>query len=127
MGDVLPSCTLAQRTARPRWLAAPQAALRAAQAMQAAKGAAALSAPTRGLAAASPRAGLLRQRVVVPGQRAASKAGHDHRLVRRARIDQPVSPPYRVERSEKPPWYVVRMPGGVRGGDREEPSYSLLP
>ena len=30
MGDVLPSCTGAQRAARPGWLAAPQAALRAA-------------------------------------------------------------------------------------------------
>src|SRR5271167_3099523 len=66
-GDVLPSCTLAQRTARPRWLAAPQAALRAAQAVQAAQRAAALPAPTRGLAAARPRVGLVRQRVVVLG------------------------------------------------------------
>ena len=25
----------------------------------------------------------------------------------------------------EPPWYVTRMPGGVRGGDREEPPYSI--
>jgi hypothetical protein len=35
------------------------------------------------------------------------------------------SPPYRVQRSGKPLWYVIRMPGGVRGGNREEPPYSI--
>ena len=33
---------------------------------------------------------------------------------------------YRVERPGKPPWYAIRMPGGVRGGDREEPPYSMI-
>src|ERR1700752_1597399 len=32
---------------------------------------------------------------------------------------------YRVERPGKPPWYAIRMPGGVRGGDREAPPYSI--
>jgi hypothetical protein len=127
MGDVLPSCTLAQRAARPRWLAAPQAALRAAQAVQAAQRAAALPVPTRGLAAASPRAGLVRQRLVVLGQLATSEDCYGHRLVRRAGTDQSISPPSGVERAEKPPWCAIRTPGGVRGGDREEPPYSILP
>jgi hypothetical protein len=33
----------------------------------------------------------------------------------------------RVHSPGKPPWYVIRMPGGVRGGDREEPPYSIAP
>src|SRR3984957_17577880 len=94
---------LAQRTARPCWLPAPQTARRPAQAVQAAQGTAALPAPTRGLAAASPRASLVRQRVVVPGQLAASEDCHGHRLVRRAGTDQSLGPPSGVERAEKPP------------------------
>src|SRR6202035_1662743 len=90
-----------------------------------AQGTAALPAPTRGLAAASPRASLARQRVVVPGQLAASEDCHGHCLVRRAGTDQSLGPPYGVERAEKPPWYATRTPGGVRGGDREEPPYSI--
>ena len=31
----------------------------------------------------------------------------------------------RVNRPGKPPWYVIRTPGGVRGGDRAEPPYSM--
>src|SRR5215469_13289988 len=54
MGDVLPSCTGAQRAARPGWLAAPQAALRAAQALQTARGTAAVPVSTWGLVATSP-------------------------------------------------------------------------
>src|SRR5271154_226837 len=95
--------------------------------MPEARGAGGVPSAIRGLAAASPRAALIRPRVVVPGQRAASKAGHEPRLVRCSGIGQSVSPPYRVKRSGKPPWYVTRMPGGVRGGDRKEPPYSILP
>ena len=125
MGDVLPPCTGAQRAARPRWLAAPQAALRAAQALQAARGTATVPLSTRGLAATSPRAGLLRPRLVVSGQFAAGEDRHEHHLVRPTWTDQPDSPPCRAKRPGKPPWYVVRTPGGVRGGDREEPPYSI--
>ena len=31
----------------------------------------------------------------------------------------------RVERCWKPPWYVIRTPGGVKGGRREAPPYSM--
>ena len=31
-----------------------------------------------------------------------------------------------VEHCRKPPWYVIRMPGGVRGGRREAPPYSIF-
>ena len=31
----------------------------------------------------------------------------------------------RVEHCRKPPWYVTRTPGGVRGGCREAPPYSM--
>src|SRR5437667_4475257 len=85
------------------------------------------SARRRGLAAAIPAAGLVWPRVVVPGQFATGEDRHEHRLVRQAGLDQSVSPPYRVEHSGKPPWYVTRMPGGVRGGNREGPPYSILP
>jgi hypothetical protein len=64
---------------------------------------------------------------VVPGQLAASEDCHGHLLVPPAGTDQSISPPYGVERAEKPPWYATRTPGGVRGGDREEPPYSILP
>jgi hypothetical protein len=63
----------------------------------------------------------------VPGQLAASEEGHDHRLVRPVRPNQSDSPPYRIKRPGEPPWYVARMPGGVRGGDREGPPYSIVP
>jgi hypothetical protein len=58
-------------------------------------------------------------------QFAARKDRHEHRLVRPTRADQPDSPPCRTKRPGKPPWYVVRTPGGVRGGNREEPPYSI--
>jgi hypothetical protein len=69
----------------------------------------------------SPGAGLLRPRMVVPGQFAAGEDRHEHRLVRPPRSDQSDSPPCRAKRPGKPPWYVARTPGGVRGGTREEP------
>ena len=31
-----------------------------------------------------------------------------------------------VEHCRKPPWYVIRMPGGVRGGRREASPYSIF-
>src|ERR1700751_2427212 len=34
---------------------------------------------------------------------------------------------YRVEPPGKPPWHAISMPGGVRGGDREPPPYSIQP
>src|SRR5215472_15187946 len=94
--------------------------------MQAARGTAPVPVSARGLAPAGAAAGLVRPRVVVPGQFASGEDRHEHRLVRSARLDQSDSPPYRVEHSGKPPWYAIRTPGGVRGGDREEPPYSIL-
>jgi Group II intron, maturase-specific domain len=78
-----------------------------------------------GLAAAGAAAGFVRPRVVVPGQLASGEDRHDPYLVRPTGLDPSGGPPYRVERTEKPPWYVIRMPGGARGWDREEPPYSI--
>src|SRR5206468_10817707 len=71
------------------WLRRKLRCVRLKQCKQAQR-AAALPGPTRGLAAASPRAGLVRQRVVVPGELAASEDCHAHRLVRRAGTDQSI-------------------------------------
>ena len=49
----------------------------------------------------------------------------DHRMVRSTRAGQPRGPSRRVEHCRKPPRYVERMPGGVRGGNREELPYSI--
>src|SRR5215472_8838805 len=95
--------------------------------MQAASGTATVPVSTRGLAVAGAAAGFVRPRVVVPGQLASGEDCHEHHLVRPTGLDQSDSPPYRVERSGKPPWYVIRMPGGVRGGNRKGPPYSIRP
>jgi len=68
------------------------------------------------LAVTSPRAGVLRPRVVMPSQFAAGEDRHEYRLVRPTRIAQPDSSPCRAQRSGKPPRYVARTPGGVRRG-----------
>jgi hypothetical protein len=34
--------------------------------------------------------------------------------------------PIGARRCRKPPWYAIRMPGGVRGGRREASPYSIL-
>src|SRR5215472_12029468 len=94
--------------------------------MQAASGTATVPVSTRGLAVAGAAAGFVRPRVVVPGQLASGEDCHEHHLVRPPGLDQSDSPPYRVERSEKPPLYVIRMPGGVRGGNRKGPPYSIV-
>src|SRR5690606_1642901 len=50
---------------------------------------------------------------------------HDHRLVPRPGPDPPGRPSPCVTNFRKPPWYVERMPGGVGGGNREEPAYPI--
>src|SRR5690606_16583816 len=66
------------------------------------------------------RQGLLAQSPKLPSQR-----GHDHRLVPRPGPDPPGRPSPCVTNFRKPPWYVERMPGGVGGGNREEPAYPI--
>src|SRR5690606_6456629 len=73
------------------------------------------------LASRPQRQGLLAQSPKLPSQR-----GHDHRLVPRPGPDPPGRPSPCVTNFRKPPWYVERMPGGVGGGNREEPAYPII-
>src|SRR5690606_23858258 len=72
------------------------------------------------LASRPQRQGLLAQSPKLPSQR-----GHDHRLVPCPGPDPPGRPSPCVTNFRKPPWYVERMPGGVGGGNREEPAYPI--
>src|SRR6185437_15896823 len=74
---------------------------------------------------ASTTTGRVGKRMVAARRQPASQVGHAERLVRRVGADGDGGAPRRVEPCRKPPWYEVRMPGGVRGGRREASPYSI--
>src|SRR5450432_2891332 len=54
------------------------------------------------------------------------QAGHADRVVRQSGAGNNGRPPCCVKQCRKPPWYVTRTPGGVRGGHCEVPPYSIF-
>src|SRR5271157_2525620 len=80
----------------------------------------------RRLAVAGVGFGALGQRVVASGMQPSRSRGYVQEMVREAGAGQPSQPACGVERRRKPP-DTMSTSGGVRGGDREEPSYSILP
>src|ERR1700674_3485525 len=64
--------------------------------------------------------------MVASVRQSACQRSHDAAVVCEARARQPSSPSRRAPTCWKPP-STMSMLGGVRGGNREEPSYSIEP
>ena len=65
--------------------------------------------------------------MVAQGRLAPGKRSNADQMVREKRADQPDPPVFSAEQLKETAWYGARMPGGVRGGGREAPLYSIWP
>src|SRR5271157_2269951 len=78
----------------------------------------------RRLAVAGVGFGAFGQRVVASGMQPSRSRGYVQGMVRESGAGQPSQSACGVERCRKPP-DTMSTSGGVRGGNREEPSYSI--
>src|ERR1700732_2378260 len=108
-------------------MATPQTPLRAPEALQEPGDHRRLPAEERRSGKASTTTGLVGKRMVAACLQPTGQVGHAQCMVRSRGAGEHGGSPRCVEPRRKPPWYVTRMPGGVRGGRREASPYSIIP
>ena len=116
LSGLLPERAVPEHAAGPGRLAPPETPLRADQAVQKPVHSCCLPPPAGGAGAAGASIGVIGKRVVASVEQRTGETGHAYRMVRQPGTGQSGRPSCRGEQCRKPPRYVTRTPGGVRGG-----------